>query len=57
MKDRPSSSVSTGDWTDANVHDPGITLLEVLVYTAAGLIGVVALIKRRRYRRRSSVTV
>lgn len=25
------------DWTDANVHDPGITVLEALVWSLAGL--------------------
>ncbi|MEO8267976.1 MAG: hypothetical protein ABI706_20930 [Ilumatobacteraceae bacterium] len=31
------------DWTDANVHDPGITLLEMLAYTVEALLVVAAL--------------
>ncbi len=38
----PPSRSSTRDWTDANVHDPGITVLELLVYTVLALVvGVV----------------
>ncbi len=43
----------TQDWTDYNSHDPGITLLEVLAYTAETLIVVAALAawwSRRRCR-------
>jgi uncharacterized protein (TIGR03382 family) len=39
------------DWTDHNVHDPGITLLEALAYTmgtAAFLAVSVAALRRRR---------
>jgi hypothetical protein len=38
-------------WTDHNVHDPGVTLVELLVYTlgAVGLVAMsAALITRRR---------
>lgn len=27
-----------GDWTDANVHDPGITMLQALAWSMAGLL-------------------
>ena len=43
------------DWTDSNGHDPGITLLEVLAYTAEALLVVVAMAtwwSRRRARHR-----
>jgi hypothetical protein len=40
------------DWTDHNVHDPGITLLQALAYTigtaAFVAVSVVALRRRRR---------
>jgi hypothetical protein len=48
MKNRPRSSRSAADWTDANVHDPGITLLELLVFAVAALIAVGVVIKWRR---------
>ena len=38
----------TGEWTDSNVHDPGITLLEVLVFVVVATIGVAIVRKRRR---------
>jgi len=38
------------DWTDANVHDPGITLLQALVWSMAGLFAA-ALVWRFRRRR------
>ena len=44
----------TPDWTDHNSHDPGITMLEVLAYTAEALLVVTALAawwSRRRSRR------
>jgi hypothetical protein len=39
-------------WTDANVHDPGITVLEVLAYalTALAVAGGVVLVRRNRRR-------
>jgi hypothetical protein len=51
MKHRPRSSPA-GDWTEANVHDPGITLLELLAFAAAALIATRAL---RRWRRRRKI--
>ncbi len=48
MKLRPRSSRAEADWTDANVHDPGITLLELLVFAVEGLIAVGVVIKWRR---------
>lgn len=38
-------------WTDHNVHDPGVTVLEVLAYTLAALAvaGSVALVRRSRF--------
>ena len=38
------------DWTDANSHDPGITILEVLAYTFIAAAGAtaVALWRTRR---------
>ena len=38
------------DWTDTNEHDPGVTVLELLVYTAEALL--VALILLRWWARR-----
>ena len=38
------------DWTDANVHDPGITMLQALVWSIGGLFAV-ALVWRFRRRR------
>jgi hypothetical protein len=38
------------DWTDYNAHDPGITLLEVLAFTAEALL-VVAAVRWWRSRR------
>ena len=42
----------TTDWTDSNIHDPGITLLEVLAYTAEALLVVATVTwwSRRRAR-------
>jgi hypothetical protein len=39
-------------WTDHNVHDPGVTLLQVLVYTlgAVALVAVSAAVVRSRRR-------
>ena len=36
-------------WTDANAHDPGVTLLEVLAYTVTAY-GVATLADPRRHR-------
>ena len=41
------SGTSTGDWTDYNVSDPGVTLLQVLAYTAEALL-VVAVVRKLR---------
>jgi hypothetical protein len=30
--------MSLPEWTDENRHDPGITLLELLAFVAAGLL-------------------
>jgi hypothetical protein len=38
-------------WTDHNTSDPGITVLEVLAYSVAALVGV-ALVSRHHYCRR-----
>ena len=35
-----AGSTTSSGWTDHNVHDPGVTLVQVLVYT----IGAVALV-------------
>jgi hypothetical protein len=42
--------IHTPDWTDANTHDPGITLLQVVAYTlvAAAGVGVFAAWRSRR---------
>ena len=45
------SSRSASGWTDANVHDPGITMLQLLVFSVAALVASRALIKRRRKRK------
>ena len=39
-----------GDWTDVNVHDPGITMLQALAWSIAGLLaaGLVWRFLRRR---------
>ena len=39
-----------GDWTDANVHDPGLTMLQGLAWSIAGLHAA-ALVWRVRRRR------
>jgi hypothetical protein len=46
----------TTDWTDYNGHDPGITVFEVLAYTAESLlvVAVLAALWRRRARRCST---
>lgn len=39
------------DWTDHNVHDPGVTMLELLAWSVAGLsfgLGVYTRLRRRR---------
>jgi hypothetical protein len=39
------------DWTDHSVHDPGVTLLELLVYALAGglfALGLYAYLRRSR---------
>jgi hypothetical protein len=38
------------DWTDANVHDPGITVVQALVWGVGGLFAA-ALVWRFRRRR------
>ena len=46
-------------WTDHNVHDPGITLLEALAYTlgVAALVAVsVAAVRNRRHSREPDPT-
>ncbi len=48
MKHRRRSSCSAADWTDANAHDPGITFLELLVFTVEALIAVGLVIEWRR---------
>jgi hypothetical protein len=38
------------DWTDHNVHDPGVTMLELLAWSVAALsfaLGVYAYLRRR----------
>lgn len=42
----------TTDWTDHNSHDPGITLLQLLAYTAEALIVVAAVTAWWSHRRR-----
>ena len=42
------------DWTDLNVHDPGVTLLELLAWSLLGCVvgfATAAYIRRRRRRR------
>jgi hypothetical protein len=51
MAHRSRSRPSTGDWTDYNAHDPGITLLQVLAYTVEALL-VVAVVRKLRSSRR-----
>ena len=51
----PSSFLlAVADWTDHNVHDPGVTLLELLAWAVAGSLFAVAVdayLRRRRDRR------
>jgi hypothetical protein len=47
MARKRKSRTSTGDWTDYNSHDPGVTLLQVLAYTAEALL-VVAVVRKLR---------
>ena len=42
------------DWTERNQHDPGITLVELGAWLAAGL-GLYVALGRRRKRRQASV--
>ncbi len=42
----------TTDWTDANEHDPGVTVLELLVYTAEALLFALTVLRWRSRRRR-----
>ena len=37
----------TTDWTDENRHDPGITMLDLLIYTAETLLAVVIVLRWR----------
>jgi hypothetical protein len=42
------------DWTDHNVHDPGVTLFQLLAWAVAGSLFAVAVdayLRRRRYQR------
>jgi hypothetical protein len=45
--------VSAPDWTDRNDSDPGITLLQVLPWLAAGLLFTAGAVAARRRRRRA----
>ena len=49
---RMADSSAPPGWTDHNVHDPGVTLLQVLVYTlgAVALVAVSAAVVRSRRR-------
>ena len=38
------------DWTDANVHDPGVTLLQALLWTVGGLFAAGLLYRYARRR-------
>jgi len=51
MARQRKSRTSTGDWTDYNAHDPGVTLLQVLAYAAEALL-VVAVVRKLRSSRR-----
>ena len=51
MTDPATPGPGTGDWTDFNTHDPGITIVQVLSYSVAALLGVAVL---RRWRTRRS---
>ncbi len=41
------------DWTDWNEHDPGVTVLELLVYTAEALLVTLILLRWRAGRRKA----
>jgi hypothetical protein len=45
-----ASPLTVPDWTDHNVHDPGVTMLELLAWSVAALssaLGVYAYLRRR----------
>ena len=50
MSHRPPSA--SGDWTDTNAHDPGITMLELFAFSVVALVGAVIL---GRWRSRRNV--
>jgi hypothetical protein len=50
-----ASPLTVPDWTDHNVHDPGVTMLELLTWSVAALsfgLGVYAYVRARRGRRK-----
>jgi hypothetical protein len=53
---RPRHSPPSPDWTDENEHDPGITLVELLAFTAEALLVVVVIHQWRSRRCRRAGT-
>jgi hypothetical protein len=51
-----TDSAATPDWTDHNVSDPGVTLLQALVYTIGPVVLVAAAVAVLRRRRSSGTT-
>ena len=45
--------MSAPDWSDRNDSDPGITLLQLLPWLAAGLLFTAGAVAARRRRRRA----
>ena len=45
------NAINMPDWTDHNVHDPGVTLLDLMTWLGGGLLvglGVYAYLRRPR---------
>jgi hypothetical protein len=51
-----TDSTGVPDWTDHNVSDPGVTLLQAVVYTIGAVVLVSASVAVLRRRRRSRTT-
>jgi hypothetical protein len=40
--------MSESDWTDRNVHDPGMTLVQLFLWLSTGLVVVIGVVVLRR---------